>query len=65
MRLAGFFFVGEACWKRPLGRPRHRCKDIKIVLDDFGCRVMKWIYLDQDRDRCRALVNSVMNLLVP
>ena len=24
-----------------------------------------WIDLAQDRDRCRALVNTVMNLLVP
>jgi len=26
---------------------------------------MDWIYLVQDRDRWRALINVVMNLLVP
>ena len=30
-----------------------------------GCGGMDWIELAQDGDRCWALVNAVMNLLVP
>jgi hypothetical protein len=32
---------------------------------ELGLGVMDWIGLAEDRDRWRALVNSVMNLLVP
>jgi len=52
--------------KRPLGRPRHRWEDnIKIDLQEVGCKGMDWIKLAQDRDRWRALVNVVMDLQVP
>jgi hypothetical protein len=47
--------------KRPLGRPRSMWeKNIKI-----GRGGMDWIDLAQDRDQWRALLNKVMNLLVP
>jgi CRISPR/Cas system-associated protein Cas7 (RAMP superfamily) len=52
--------------KRPLGRPKRRSEyDITMDLQEVGCRGMDWIELVQDRDRCRALVNAVMNLLAP
>jgi hypothetical protein len=58
--------VGKPEGKRPLGRPRRRWIDnIKMDLFEIGVSVVDWIGLAQDRYRCRALVNSVMNLRVP
>ena len=52
--------------KRPLVSPRRRWEDnIKINLQEVGCRGMDWIDLTQDRDRWRALVSAVMSLRVP
>jgi hypothetical protein len=52
--------------KRPLARRRRRWEDnIKMELEEVGCESMGWIDLAQDRNRWRALVNAVMNLLVP
>jgi hypothetical protein len=45
--------VGRPEGRRPLGRPRRRFGDVD------------WIHWAQDRNRWRALVNTVMNLRVP
>jgi hypothetical protein len=54
--------VGGPEGRRPLERPRRRWED-NIKMDGFGD--MDWIHWAQDRDRWRALVNTVMNLWVP
>jgi hypothetical protein len=58
--------VGSPEGRRPLGRPRCKWEDnIKMNLREIGFGDVDWIHWAQDRDRCRALVNTVMNLLVP
>jgi hypothetical protein len=59
-------FGGKPEGKRPLGRFKRRWEDyIKMDLKEVGCGAMDWIYLAQERDRRRALVNAVMNLRGP
>jgi hypothetical protein len=42
---------GKPEGKRPLGKPRRRWKDnIKMDLQEVGCRDMDCIYLAQNRD---------------
>jgi hypothetical protein len=58
--------VGKPDRKRPLGRPRRRWVDnIGMNLGKVGWSDVDWIGLAQDRNRWRALVNSVLNLPVP
>jgi hypothetical protein len=58
--------VGKPEGKRPLGRLRRRWVDnIKMELRELGWDGMDWVDLAQDRDQCRSLVNTVMNLWVP
>jgi hypothetical protein len=46
----------------PLGRPRCRWVDnIRMDLGEVGWRDVDWIDLAKDRNRWRALVNSVLN----
>jgi hypothetical protein len=58
--------VGKPDGNRPLGRPRRRWVDnIRMDLVEVGRSDVDWIGLAQDRNRWRALVNSVLNLWVP
>jgi hypothetical protein len=58
--------VGKPEGKTPLGRPRHRWEDdIKMNLQEVGCRGMDWICVAQESDRWRAPVNAAMNLRFP
>jgi hypothetical protein len=58
--------VGKPEGRRPLERPRRRWEDnIKMDLLEVGWRGMDWISVAQDRDRWRALVNTVMNFRIP
>jgi len=57
--------VGKLKGKGQLGRPRRRWVDnIRVDLQEGGCRYMDWIRLAQDRDRWWTLVSAVMNLRV-
>jgi hypothetical protein len=52
--------------KRQLGRPRCRwVNNIRMDLGEVGWGDVDWIGLAQDRNRWKALVNSVLNLRVP
>jgi hypothetical protein len=53
--------VGKPEGKRPLARPRHRWVD----LGEVGWSDVDWIGLAKDRNRWRAVVNSVLNIRVP
>jgi hypothetical protein len=52
--------------KRPVGRPRRSCVDnIRMDLGEVRWGDVDWIGPAKDRNRWRAVVNSVLNLRVP
>jgi hypothetical protein len=58
--------VGKLEGKKPLGRPRRRWVDnIRMDLGEVGWGDVDWIGPVKDRNRWRALVNSVLNLRLP
>ena len=58
--------VGKPEGKRPLGRPRRRwVNNIRMDLQEVGCRYVDWIGLAQVRDRWWTLMSAVMNLRFP
>jgi hypothetical protein len=57
-------FVGKP--ERPLERPSRRWVDnSRMDLGEVGWGDVDWIGLAKDRNRWRAIVNSVLNLRVP
>jgi hypothetical protein len=56
--------LGKPEGKVPLGRLRSE-DEIKMELREIGWGGMDWIHLAHDRDKCRALVNTVMELRIP
>jgi hypothetical protein len=58
--------VGRPEGRRPLGRLSRRWEyNIEVDLGEIGFGDVDWIQWAQDRDRWRALENTVMNLRVP
>jgi hypothetical protein len=55
--------VGKPEGKRPLRRPKRRWVD-NIIMDltEIGWYGVDWIDMAQDREQCRTLVNTVLNL---
>jgi hypothetical protein len=65
-RNAYWLLVGKPEGRKPLGRPiRSWVDNIRMDLVEMGWGDVDWIGLAQDRDRWRALVNSVLKLRVP
>jgi hypothetical protein len=55
--------MGNAEGKSPLGIPRPRWVDnIRMDLGEVGWDDVDWIGLAKDRNKWRALVNSILNI---
>jgi hypothetical protein len=66
VRSAYNILVGKPERRRPLVRPRRRWEtNIKMNLRETAFEDVDWFHVAQDRDRWRALVNTVMCLRVP
>jgi hypothetical protein len=58
--------VGKPVGKRPFETRRRRWEDnITMDLTGTGLENVDWIHVALDEDQWRALVNMVMNFLVP
>jgi len=66
MRNAYSISSGEPEVKRLFERPRRRWENnIRMDLTKIEWEVVDWIHLAQNKDRKRALLNTVLKLLVP
>jgi hypothetical protein len=57
-------YEGKPEGKRPLGRPRLRWDVIGMDLGEMGWEGVERIHVAQDRNRWRAVVNTVKNLRI-
>lgn len=60
MRNSCIIVAGKPEDKKPLGRSRRRREDnIKVDLEEIGCKDAFRIYVAQDRTQWRVVVNTV------
>ena len=59
------FLVEKSEPKGPLEKRRCKWEDIKTNLKEIGWKSLDWNGIAQNRDRWRAVVNTVINLRVP
>ena len=65
-RSAFKILTGTPAGKMSLGRPKRRWEDsIRMDLKEIGINTRNWVDSAEDRDYWKALVNSVLNLLIP
>jgi len=59
-------FVAKPEGKRPLRRPRHRWEDnIKMDIMEICWEGVNWIYLAQEKDHWKTLMNMGISFWVP
>jgi hypothetical protein len=65
LRNAYRILVGKTEWKRPLGNFRPGLEaGIRMVIRKIWWEGVDWMHLDQDREKWRNFVTTVMNLRV-
>jgi hypothetical protein len=58
--------VGKCYGKNPFGRTRRKWKyNIRMDLRKIGLKGVDWMPLAQDRNQCRAIVNTVIKHGIP
>jgi hypothetical protein len=58
--------VGKPEGRRSIERPRGNWEDnIEISFKEIGWEGMDWIDLGEDKDKRRAVVNTVMKFAIP
>jgi hypothetical protein len=69
LRVTANIFIGigwKARRKKPTSRTTCKWRDsIKMDFREIGWDCMDWIFLGQDMDQWKALVNAVMNIRIP